>query len=364
MHVFFTLNVGGMEKQAVNVINLTDSARFRHSICCFEMTGTLADRLTEPRPPIHLIEKRPGIPLSLPLRLARFFRRERVDIVHARSFGTYLYSAIGAAIARKKIVYGEHGDLRMMLGNRKVRMAMRLLRPFTHAYYANTGAGQGTISQLTGEPSDRIGVIPNGVETEVFRPGNAVSARRLMGVPEDSFVIGFVGRVAAVKNLKALFDVLPAVKDLVRNATVVIVGDGPDMENVRRMAAVSPIKTFLLGERRDISELLPGLSVVVLPSLSEGHSNSISEAFASGCPVVASRVGGNIELVNEGQTGFLFPVERTQEFGERLIELAMDEARRSAMAANARQFACDNLSMEQMIHRYEGLYSSLAGGSR
>lgn len=362
MHVLLSLGRSGLQRQVVNVINRTDRERFRHSVCCLEYVGPMAEGLEPPQPTIHLMEKKPGLSFSLPFRLGALFRREKVDVVHSRGCGTYLYSALPAKACGAVLIYGEHGDLPMMRRKARIRAAVRLLGLLTDEMYAVTEAGRGCLSEVSGRPIERIAVLPNGVEGDRFRPGDVAEARRRIGIDPDAFVIGFTGRVAAVKNLKVLFGALPAVARAVENWAVLIVGDGPDMDNVRRMAAAAPSgqRVHLVGDRPDVELFLPAMSVLVLPSLTEGHSNTLLEAMSAGCPVVASRVGGNPEVVREGETGYLFPPDRPDELAERLIEMARSDELRRRLGENARRIALADYSMDAMIARYEALYDRAA----
>jgi glycosyltransferase involved in cell wall biosynthesis len=362
MHVLFSLGTGGLEKQAVNVINGTDRERFRHSICCLSEIGPLADMLEEPRPRIHLIRKRPGVSLSLPFRIARLLVRERVDVVHSRYFGSYLYSAIAARLTGRRIIYGQHGDLVRLTHKPRVRVAVRLLSRFTDELYSVTRFGQRHLAELTGWPAERIRVLPNGVDCERCAPRDGGAVRAELGIAADAFVVGFVGRLDPVKNLGALFACLPRVTAEVPDTVVVLVGDGPEMANVRRMAAASPKPgaVRLLGDRRDVPRLLNAMSATVLPSSSEGHSNALLEAMASGVPSVASGVGGNPEIVRHGETGFVFPLDRPAELGERLIELGRSCELRERMGRRAREVALAEFSPHAMVARYESLYQRIA----
>jgi glycosyltransferase involved in cell wall biosynthesis len=366
MHVLFSLGTSGLQKQVVNLINGSDRDRFRHSVCCLEYIGRYGESFDEPAPSIHLMNKKPGLsPLLVP-RLARLFRRCDVDVVHTRTFGTLFYSAPAARLARRALVYGEHGDLPMMRHKGRVRWSFRLFARMTDRLYAVTEAGRTCLTELTGRDPASIPVIHNGVESDVFMPGDPAAARRRLGIEADAFTIGFVGRVAPVKNLKALFDALPDVWAAVENTDVIIAGDGPAMKQVRRMAADSnrPDRVHLLGDRDDVHELLPAMSVVVLPSFSEGHSNTILEAASAGCPVIASDVGGNPEIVHDGETGFLFPLDRPKELGRRIIEVARSDALRRRLGANARKLALSEFSIDAMIDRYEKLYEGLGRPKR
>jgi len=362
MHVLFSLATGGLETQVVGLIRHSDRTRFRHSLCCLEASGPLEDVLAEPRPRVHVMGKKPGLAFSLPLRLARLFARERVDVVHAGGFGPYLYATPAAKLARCGMIYGDHGDLAALEHRARIRAAVRALAPMTNELYAVSEAGRRCLARLSGRPAARIALVPNGVDTERFRPQDPAPARRRLGLEADAFVVGFVGRLAPIKNLGALFRALPRVHEAVPGLAAVLVGAGPEEGAVRRLASASPVadRVLLLGERRDVPELLAAMSVFVLTSHSEAHPVALVEAMAAGLPAVAPRVGGLPEVVRDGETGLLFAPNRPDELAEHLIRLARSGPFRRRLAENARRVACRECSIQTAVARHEALYARAA----
>jgi len=359
MHVLFNLRTGGLEMQVVNVINHSDRTRFRHSICCLEPEGReLADALRELKPAVHLAEKKTGISLTLPFRLARLFVREKVDVVHAGSFGTYLYLAPAAKLTRTGGVYGEHGDVAILCKRARIRRAMRPLAWCTDQFYSVTDVGREPLAELTGRPVEQIEFVPNGVDVDRFRPGDPAAARNRLGIDPDAFVIGFVGRLDPVKNLGVLFGALPAVHKAVDKLAVVIAGAGPENDKLHEFAAASPVteNVHLLGRRDDVPDLLPAMSVVVLPSFTEANSIALIEAMAAGRPVVASNAGGNPEIVRHGETGFLFELGQPGALAGRLIELARSDELQERFGESARDIAVREYSLEAAVRRHEAMY--------
>ena len=146
-------------------------------------------------------------------------------------------------------------------------------------------------------------------DIERFRPGVRQTGRSRLGVGDGETVIGTVGRLDPIKDqatLVAAFSRLVARHDSLR---LLLVGDGPCRRSLEEQVARLELddRVTFLGRRDDVSELLRAMDVFVLPSLAEGASNTILEAMATGVPVVATRVGGNPELIEEGETGFLVP---------------------------------------------------------
>jgi len=208
--------------------------------------------------------------------------------------------------------------------------------------------------------------VPNGVDTDRFRPGDPATARSRLGIEPDAFVIGFVGRLDPVKNLGALFGALPAVHKAAGKLAVVIAGDGPENGEVHKLAAASPApeNVHLLGRRSDVPDLLPAMSVVVLPSFSEANSIALIEAMAAGRPVVASNVGGNPEIVRDGETGFLFDLGQPGALALRLIELARSGELRERFGESARDVAVREYALAVAVRRHEAMYDRAARRKR
>ena len=139
---------------------------------------------------------------------------------------------------------------------------------------------------------------------------------------------------------------------------LVIVGDGslrPEIEEVLRADGVREL-AWLPGERSDVAPLLPALDAFVLPSLAEGISNTILEAMACGVPVIATDVGGNRELVAEGETGMLVPAGDVPALAAGILRLADDAAMRARFGLGSRARALDSFSLGEMVRRYALLY--------
>jgi glycosyltransferase involved in cell wall biosynthesis len=140
-----------------------------------------------------------------------------------------------------------------------------------------------------------------------------------------------------------------------------VVGDGPER---RRLESAAGEGIVFLGNRLDVPEILRSLDVFVLPSLNEGISNTILEAMASGVPVVATRVGGNPELVEDGQTGTLVSARDKEAFASALIRYLDDPDLRRLHGEAGRARACNHFSVSKMVDGYEAVYRRVAESSR
>jgi len=372
-HVIFHFGVGGLENGIVNLINHMPADRYRHAIVCLKGFTDFRHRITRKDVEIVALNKREGNDLSMHLRLYRTLRRLRPDIVHTRNLAAMegQLAALLAGVPHR--VHGEHGrDMSDLDGsNARYRLLRRALRPLVHRFTAVSRDLEHWLARDIGVPAARVTQIYNGVDSERFRPR---SGRRRIGpegfAGDDSIVIGSVGRMAAVKDFprlaEAFVQLLTRVPDGRRRLRLAIVGEGESRaacQAILRDAGAADL-AWLPGERADIGKLMPAFDVFALPSLGEGISNTILEAMSCGLPVVATKVGGNIELVRDGATGRLVVPGDARALADALAPYCTDPALRRRHGGAARAVVEARHSMASMTDAYLGVYDSLLGIDR
>ena len=305
-------------------------------------------------------------------RLIRLFRELRPALVHTRNLAALEVSAAAWAAGVPVRIHGEHGrDVGDLDGsNRKYQWVRRLYRPFVTRYVALS-------KDLERYLVDRVGMSPavveqfyNGVDAGRFHPAAGLPA--IEGCPfhrPEHWLVGTVGRMQAVKDQTLLarafiraLETAPALKARLR---LVMVGEGPlraEALGLLEGAGLADL-AWLPGERNDVPEVMRGLDCFVLPSLAEGISNTILEAMATGLPVIATRVGGNAELVVEGRTGELVPAGDADALAAAIVRYAGEPARARAAGRAGRAEVERRFSMEAMISAYRGLYDRLLFGA-
>ena len=361
LHIFHSLEVGGLENGVVNLVNRLDRDRYDHEICCIASSGPMADRI-QPPVPIHVLGKvASGKAYLLPFRLAGLIRRVAPDIVHTRNWGA-MDGVLAARLAGvKRVVHGEHGrEATDPNGaNSRRRWIRRLLSPAVNHFIAVSADLANWLVEDVGVPGRKVTHIINGVDAVKFGPRGEVSpSREELGLPVDPCLMGIVGRLDPVKDHATLFK---AFSRLGENAHLVVVGDGPMRNELIGLANELGLtgRVSFLGNRNDVPDILPALDVFVLPSIAEGISNTILEAMACGLPVVASRVGGNPELVKDGETGFLFCAGDVQALAGRLNQYLQHSDLRGEHGKAARARIEREFSLAAMVDKYDRLYRSI-----
>jgi len=206
-----------------------------------------------------------------------------------------------------------------------------------------------------------LALIPNGVDTERYHPGRDPELRRELGIAEDEFVVGAIGRLDPIKNHIGLINAIGIVNRGPAKARLVIVGEGPNRPQVDAALKASSLapQPLLLGYRSDVERLYRMFDVFVLNSFAEGMSNTLLEAMASGLPIVCTGVGGNVELVTHHQTGIVVKPNDDSALADALQE-GYNLRAQSMHGLKAREFISKNFSLNNMVDRYVSLYESVA----
>lgn len=368
-HVIFRLAVGGLENGLVNLINWMPEDRYRHAIICLTESTDFEQRITRRGVPIIELHKRPGHDLGVYRRMWTTLRDLSPDLVHTRNLPALEFLVLAALVSRAGRIHGEHGrDVYDIDGaNRKYNILRRVVKRFVHRYTAVSADLAQWLVGTVGVPPSRVHQIYNGVDIKRFCPRQA--ARQSIG-PEgfmkpDSVVIGTVGRMQAVKDqltlVRAFIHLLqidPTARESVR---LVLIGDGPLRHQAQCLLqqASADVLSWMPGERSDIPLLMQSLDIFVLPSLGEGISNTILEAMACGLPVVATRVGGSPELVEEGKTGLLVPPSSPVEMAQALRSYVTERRLMLRHGQAGRRKVLAQFSPQNMVGGYLATYDAV-----
>lgn len=354
-HVVLSLQPGGLENGVVNVINGLEQNRFRSSVVCLKEAGAFADRISTAGTKVHVMGLKPGVDLRMPWRLASLFRRERIDIVHTRNAEAFFYGCVGARLGRVgRVVHSEHG--RTFNDHPRRFWAQRALSSWTDSIFTVSNRLRLDLSRYVGLAEDRVDVLHNGVDLSRFKKSERDKARREFGLDSTTQLIGSVGRLVTVKNYPLLLRVLS--DPTFANVHLVLIGDGPQRAELEALASSPALigRVRMLGHRDDVAELMPAFDIFVLPSISEGMSNTLLEAMACGVPPVASRVGGNSEIIVDGESGLLFESGDESGLHAALEHLLNNAEWRARLGAAARQRVMTIFDLSSMICKYEALY--------
>ncbi|MHB1213728.1 MAG: TIGR03088 family PEP-CTERM/XrtA system glycosyltransferase [Thiobacillus sp.] len=366
VHIVHRFDTGGMENGMVNLFNTLSPERYRHTVVSLTDYSDFRRRITAQPVAFHALHRAPGHGIGWTLRLWKLLRQLKPDLVHTRNLAALEAQFVAAAAGIRATVHGEHGrDVFDLYGqNWKYNLLRRAARPFVSNYIAVSRDIETWLRLAIRVPPRKLHQIYNGVDSEKFRPREG--ARPAFAHPE-SIVFGSVGRMVEVKDYptltRAFIQMVHQQPERAARARLVIVGEGP-----ARAACVDLLQAaglthlaWLPGERADIADIMQVLDVFVLPSKNEGISNTILEALASGLPVVATAVGGNVELVEAGVNGMLVQPGDVAGMAQALLSYLDAPARIAEQGENARQQAVQRFSIPAMAEAYITVYDQTLG---
>jgi glycosyltransferase involved in cell wall biosynthesis len=342
------LNAGGGERQLV--YTALGLRRYQAHVAAVE-GGQWVETLERAGVPVHWVRSRSllsGAAWREGWRLNRYLREHGIGLVQAFDYTMNLF---GAPVARLtpgvRMLTAQRCEMKLVPG--RYRRATRWAHALGWRIVVNSRwLGEELVEQY-GEKWDRIQVCANGIDTERFAGERAAVAE----VAGARLVVGTVCVLRPEKNVELL------IRSFGRMAgegdVLLIVGSGPERERLGRWAAEVPARVVFVPSSTEVERYLGAMDVFVLPSRTEGLSNALMEAMASGCAVAATRVGGNPELVRDGETGLLF--EDGDEVGlEAALRRLRDAGTRQRLAAAAGRWAREEFSLGRMIERTEELY--------
>ena len=366
MHVVDHLGKGGLENGLVNLINGLDPDRFEHVVYAMRRLGPNAGRLPASVRVICLGKRDADFPVQTP-RLARAIRQIDPHIVHSRNWAAVEAVAAARWVRSCAAVHSEHGletDAQAKEPRRRIWFR-RLAYELAHRVLAVSHQLKDLHSRRTGFAAHRIEVIHNGVDGARFFPDSGARARMRaeLGIAAGEFCIGCVGNLLPVKDHLTALRAVDRLASVCPRWRLLIAGEGPERPRLEAFIDQHPEwkgRVSLPGTIDRIPELLNALDAYVLPSLSEGISNSLLEAMSAGLPVIATATGGNPEVVVDGQSGVLFPVGDFDKLAGELIRFGRNQELRARFAEQARSRVREEFSIDSMVRNYARLYESLA----
>jgi glycosyltransferase involved in cell wall biosynthesis len=306
------------------------------------------------------------------VRLARIIRAERPTILHTHTAKAGAVGRAAALLAGRRrppiIVHTFHGHvLRGYFGpfwTGAFRLLERQLARITDMLVAVSPEVRDELVSYGVAPASKFRIVRLGIELdERLSPDGAARAetRRVMGIRDDRFVVGWIGRMTAVKRTDVVLRAFRRLRDEGVDAVLCMVGDGPDRRSVEDLAGELGVMRDCLfpGYQEDVAPFFAAFDVFVLPSGNEGTPVTAIEALAGGCPVVATRVGGVPDVVTDGEDGFLVEPGDIEALAERLARLANDPALRAAMGGAGRDRMRSRYAVDRLIDDIDRLYLDL-----
>jgi glycosyltransferase involved in cell wall biosynthesis len=356
-------NIGGTERQVTDLALRIDLSRFELHLACMRNSGELLrelEPLQAPRPVFQIGRLYAIRTLWQAVRLALYIKRNLIQIVHSYGYYPNVFAVPAAKLARASVVIAsirDKGDVLTPFKRRLQKLVCRL----ADCVLVNAEAIRETLIAQGYRP-DNIVVIRNGVALpSCGERQKGAALRQALGFDPSTPVVMVFSRLNRMKGVEYFLDAAAMVASRIPVAQFLIVGDGASRPELEKYAAHLGLaeRIAFTGFRTDGRDLLLGVSVSVLPSLSEGLSNSLLESMASGVPVIAARVGGNPEIVEDGVSGFLVPPRDAVALAGAIITLLEHRELASRFGEAGRRRVAELFSMERSVGEVERLYQRL-----
>ncbi len=330
--------------------------------------GRLASELRRSGIPVEVLSETQCNSAQLLYRLVRYLRQHAPDVIHTHKYKDNVLGCSAAVVAGiPAVVRTVHGITEPFSGKAYVKMMGydlidRIVTSFKVKTLIAVSANiESVLRQMHG--FDKVIRILNGINLDKVQSCVAsMAVRESLGIGEDAYVIGTVGRLTAVKGHETLLQVVRSLKVTMSNLKCLIVGDGPLMQRFTRLLQDFGLEkeVILAGQRHDVYDLINCMDLFVLPSLHEGIPMVLLEALALNRPVVASRVGGIPEVVTHGRSGLLVEPGNTEELMNAVSLVVNDKSYGERLGRAGRLRVEEEFSATVMGQRTADLYSSLA----
>ena len=363
LRMISNLGVGGVQKRMVSLLPKLNKERYDIIVCSFK-PGELQHCLEQSGIPVKIIPRRFKFDPVCIYRLCSIMKKENIDIVHTHCHKPNTTGRIAAKLAGVPVIIANEHNVDSWKSNWQLILD-RWLAAYSDKIIAVSEAVKSFYVKNANISTDKFEVIYNGVDLDFWQ--NNVPAKEIifkkkteLGLLQDDKVIVAIGRLHPQKGHEHLLRAAKKIIPKMQNLKFLIIGDGPMRLSLESLSERLGIKENIIftGNREDIKDMLYLSDISVISSIREGFSNVVLESMACGKPLVATDVGGNNEIIIDGENGFIVPSKDEDALADKMLILAGNEELTKKMGLTAKQ-TVEKFSLMKMIHETENLYSRL-----
>jgi glycosyltransferase involved in cell wall biosynthesis len=369
LYLIDKLHRAGAQVHLGQLIKGLDREAFEPRVCCLLKGGPVAESLQQSGVPVEVLGLTniygPKAWHGL-IRLVRLLRTQRIELIHTYLVSSNVYGTFAARLARVPIVVTTRRDTGFSRNWRLGLVEEWLVNPLVDRVVAVSPAVAEVATRERALANGRVVTIPNGVDVDRWDPARyqPSAIRRERGIEADEKIIGIVAGLSPVKGHADFLRAAKLVLDRYPRARFFIIGDGELRAQLEALGASLGLgdRAVFTGARGDVPELLSMLDVSVLSSATEGMSNTLLESMAMARPIIATAVGGNVDVLRAGLTGVLVPPRNPEALAEAMLRLLNDPEGAGTMGRAARRHVVEEFTLARMVSRYERFYQALLAG--
>lgn len=359
-HITFDMCIGGAEQVIRNLLENTNSSKYDVSILCLEkQIGPFGMELVDSGCTVIPFGREPGLDFRLIKKIRKYLLEKRIDIIHCHQYTPYIYGLFASVGTKIKVVFTEHGRFHPDRKKFKRVLINPVLSFFTDHIIAISVATGKALVTYENFPKKKIEIIYNGIGDARFLLSPLVSLKKSLGIPDGAFVLGTVARLDSIKNQELMIRALKMILKTCPDIYLVLIGDGPERESLEALSFELQLDSHIIftGFKQDTHHYYKILDVFLLTSFSEGTAMTLLEAMASSVPCIVTNVGGNPEIVIDGETGCVIADDDEKALVQSIRILHEDRNLLFKMGKAGRKRFEEHFTVEKMVQSYEALYN-------
>ena len=360
LYLIWSLDFGGAEQVVADLARKLDRQTFKPIVGCLNGKGRLAPLLEREGIKVFALCKKPGFDFFLIPKLLNLIRTERIDLIHTHLFTANLWGRLAGKLSGVPVISSEHG---MDNWRKGFRLTLdRWLTPACKRIVFVSKAVKQFYMAKNGSINGKSRVIYNGINVANFQvPDEAQAVRESLGLNDQNKVIGIVGRLVPEKAHVDFIEAIQLLKEKHKSVVGLVVGEGELMNRLKKRVQDAHLQNHIVftGFRSDMPRLYQAMDVCVLSSLREGFPLTVLESMAAGIPVVATKVGGVVELIEDGKDGLLISPGDSPALVEAIRRILEDQELKSVLVQNAKEKVRDYFSIEKMVNDHASLYTEV-----
>jgi len=361
LQITHDLRIGGLQEVVVNICRSIDKSRFNVKVLCLRDKGPLSTKIEKLGIDVIEIEKRPGkVDYFAFTKVAKIIKDNNIDVVHTHNTQPFVDGTLGALLAgRKLIVHTDHA--RDFPDKYRYMFAEWLMSQFAYKVVGVSAHTCENLRKYEHISSKKLQVIENGVDGDIYRKDIDYKKKCAeLGISPDDLVIGLGVRLVEQKGISYLLHAMNKLISDYPNIVLLIAGEGDQRRALEEMSVDLKLGKHVkfLGPRMDIDEILKVIDIYVLPSFWEGLPMVLLEAMASGCPIVATNVGGVGKAIEHGVNGTLIPPRDSDAIYLAIKELIDNPELRDAYAESGQKIFDKKFSSKGMVDKYQDIFIS------